>query len=200
MAEYPAHLVRHHVLSDGRTVTVRPIQADDARLERCFLRDLSDESRYLRFQKAVRAPSEQLIHFLTDVDYERHMALVCTVARDGGEELAGEARYVADTQGTSCEFGIMIGDRWRNSGIAGLLMAALLRAAEERGIEIMEGQVLTTNWRMLRFARALGFAVEPMPGDPGTRHIVKRLLRTRARGSCVETDGIERRQGDDPPS
>ena len=179
MAEYPVHLVRDHVLSDGRAVTVRPIRADDDSLERCFLKELSGESRYLRFQKAVSAPSEQLIHFLTDVDYERHLALVCTVRTEGGEELAGEARYVTDAQAKSCEFGIMIGDRWHNSGVAGILMAGLMHAAAERGIEIMEGQVLATNWRMLRFARALGFAVEPVPGDPRMRRIVKRLSGPR---------------------
>ena len=175
MADYPAQLAREHVLYDGTTVTLRPIRRGDDALEREFIEELSGESRYLRFQKWVNAPSEKLIHFLTDVDYDRHMALVCTLARPGGEQLLGEARYVAAADGRSCEFGIMIADDWHNSGIAGLLMEALMRIARERGIGLMEGQVLSSNRVMLRFARALGFRVESVPGDPGTRRIVKRL-------------------------
>ncbi len=88
MAEYPAHLVRKHRVYDGRTVTIRPVRPDDEVLER--------ESRYLRFQKWVLAPSDKLIHFLTAIDYDRHLALVCTVPSGSGEKLVGEARYVAD--------------------------------------------------------------------------------------------------------
>ena len=175
MAEYPAHLVRRHRLFDGRTVTLRPVRRDDGALEKNFLDALSGESRYLRFQKWVHAPSDKLVHFLTDVDHDRHLALVCTVPHAGGEELVGEARYVADASGANCEFGIMIADDWHKTGIAGLLMEALIGAARERGLKMMEGQVLTRNAAMLRFARGLGFEIEPIAGDFTTMRIVKRL-------------------------
>jgi acetyltransferase len=175
MAEYPAQLVREHALSDGRTVTIRPVRVNDYPLERTFLNELSPESRYLRFQKCVNAPSDRLVHFLTDVDYDRHMAVVCTTAGPGGEELVGEARYVAATDRGSCEFGIMIADGWHRTGVAGLLMEALTRAARERGIAEMEGQVLASNAPMLRFARALGFEVQQVAGDPRIRRVVKKL-------------------------
>lgn len=129
----------------------------------------------MRFQKCVNAPSERLIHFLTDVDYDRHMALVCTTGPSGSEELVGEARYVAAPDRGTCEFAIIIGDRWHRSGVAGLLMEALLRAARERGIAEMEGQVLASNAQMLRFARALGFRTQQVADDPRVRRIVKRL-------------------------
>ena len=175
MAEYPAHLVQRHRLFDGRAVTIRPIRPDDEALVRHFLDELSGESRYLRFQKWVHAPSEKLVHFLTDVDHDRHLALICTVPCADGEELVGEARYVADQNGIHGEFGIMIADDWHKTGIAGLLMEALLGAARERGLQTMEGQVLTRNAAMLRFARGLGFSIEPMVGDFTTMRIVKRL-------------------------
>ena len=165
MAEYPSQLAREHHLFDGRTVTVRPIRPEDAPRVREFLNELSGETKYMRFQKWVHAPSDKLVHFLTDIDYDRHMALVCTATGAGGEEIVGEARYVADSEGRSCELGIVIGDAWHRTGIAGLLMEALLRAARERGIRRMEGFVLSANSEMLRFVRALGFAVEPVPGD-----------------------------------
>lgn len=175
MAEYPAHLTVQRRLRDGRTVTIRPVRRDDDLLERDFIRRLSGETRYLRFQKWVHSPSDRLVHFLTDVDYDRHLALVCTYAGDDGEEVVGEARYVADADGENCELGIVIADAWQKSGIAGLLMEALLRAARARGLARMEGTVFATNREMLRFVRALGFELRPEPGDRTMVRIVKAL-------------------------
>lgn len=164
-----------HRLFDGRTVTIRPIRENDDVRERNFLNRLAGESRYLRFHEWVNAPSDKLIHFLTDIDYDKHMALVCTVPSGAGEELVGEASYAANPDGSGCEFGIVIADSWHDTGIAGLLMEALIRAARERGLAHMEGLVLSHNAKMLRFACGLGFDIYPVPGDPTTKRIVKKL-------------------------
>jgi acetyltransferase len=175
MADYPAHLIVRRRLRDGRTVTIRPVRRDDDTLERDFIERLSGQTRYLRFQKWVQSPSDKLVHFLTDVDYDRHLALVCVFAVDGGEQVVGEARYVADAGGENCELGIVIADAWQKSGIAGLLMDALLGAARARGLKRMDGTVFSTNREMLRFVRALGFEVQPQPGDRTLVRIVKTL-------------------------
>lgn len=175
MAEYPEHLVRAHRLIDGRTVTVRPIRPEDFAPVREFLNELSGESKYMRFQKWVRAPSDQLIHFLTEVDYDRHLALVCTAWSGDRDEIVGEARYVADSQGRTCELGIVVADAWHKSGVAGILMEALIHAARERGLARMEGLVLSSNAEMLRFVRALGFETEPAPEDRTLMRISKVL-------------------------
>lgn len=175
LAEYPAGLIKRHVLSRGRAVTIRPIRPDDGALEREFLSALSGESRYLRFHKWVQAPTDKLVHMLTDIDYDRQMAFVCTASRESGEGLLGEARYVVNPDGASCEFGVMIADGWRKSGIAGLLMETLMRTARQRGLKTMEGLVLHSNSAMLRFARGLGFAIHPVPDDRRTVRVVKTL-------------------------
>jgi acetyltransferase len=183
MAEYPAQLVHEHALADGRKVTIRPIRSDDAARVRDFIAESSAETRYLRFQKWVHAPSDKLVHFLTDVDYERHLALVCTAVEGGAEEVVGEARYVANPDGKTCELGIMIADAWQKTGIAGILMQALIGAACDRGLTLMEGLVLSTNTPMLRFARALGFEVQAVPEDRTTVRIVRKLAADPRGGS-----------------
>jgi acetyltransferase len=170
---YPAGLERRHALADGREVTVRPVRREDDARELEFLRGLSAEARYYRFHGWVQPPSERLVHFLTDIDYDRHMAFVCVAPAAGGERIVGEARYVATADGKGCDMGIMIADQWRKSGIAGLLMAALVDAARERGLARMEGLVMRRNLAMLRFARGLGF--ECVPHDAETVRIVKQL-------------------------
>lgn len=184
MARYPDELVQSHRLFDGRTVTIRPIGAEDADRVRDLLAATSEESRYMRFHKWVHAPSNTMIHFMTDVDYDRHMALVCSVAHERGEELVGEARYVASNDGTTCDFGILIEDAWRESGIAGLLMEGLIGAARARGFATMEGLVLADNGTMLRFAHALGFEIERIAGDLKALRIVLRLQPQAQRASA----------------
>jgi acetyltransferase len=85
------------------------------------------------------------------------MAFVATVQRDGCEVEIGDARYVMNPDGESCEFGIAVDDEWHGSGVAGLLMAHLITTAKARGLKVMEGLVLATNHKMLKFARQLGF-------------------------------------------
>ena len=173
---HPAsELVGEHKLFDGRTVTIRPIRSDDVARIRHFLDASSVESRYKRFHEWVKAPSNNLVHFLTDIDHDRHVALVCTYGRGTDEEIVGEARYIATTAARSCEFGVLVEDSWRQTGIAGLLMEALIGAARARGFAVMEGLVLASNVAMLRFAHALGFEVEPTTDDLTTVRILRRL-------------------------
>jgi GNAT superfamily N-acetyltransferase/acyl carrier protein len=173
---HPAgELLREHRLSDGRSVTIRSIRTDDADRMRGLLNASSEEGRYKRFHKWVHAPSNNLVHFLTNIDRDRHMALVCTAGHGTGEEIVGEARYMANPDGKSCEFGVLVEDAWRKTGVAGLMMEALIEAARDRGLSVMEGLVLASNGAMLRFAHALGFEVEPMGSERTTLRISRRL-------------------------
>jgi len=168
---YPAHLARERHLADGRSVTMRPIRPDDEPAARRFFAALSDDARHLRFQKWVRVVGDKVLHDLTHIDYDQHMAFVCLA----GAELVGEARYVANADGKSCEFAIVIADAWHKSGVAGLLMEALISAARERGMQSMEGLVLRENHDMLRFVRALGFEAHHEPLEPTLTRVAKRL-------------------------
>ena len=176
MAAYPSHLEHERHLADGRKVLIRPIRPNDEAGERVFFDCLSGESKQLRFMKFVKAVNEKLIHFFTHIDYDKHMAFVCE--HEG--RLIGEARYGAIPGGASCEFGVVIADDWHKSGIAGLLMQALINAAQASGFETMEGHVLRTNSAMLRFVRALGFALEPEPYEPTMVRVAKKLRSTSA--------------------
>ena len=174
MADYPADLVRERRLDDGRTVVIRPIRPQDEPGEHEFFDRLSQETRRLRFLKMVEAVNDQLIHFFTHIDYDRHMAFVCE--HEG--RLVGEARYVANPDGRSCEFGVVIADAWHHSGIAAALMDALLDAARARSFETMEGLVLRSNTSMLHFVKTLGFEALPQPYEPTMVRVVKRLRST----------------------
>lgn len=175
MSDYPSHLARQRTLADGRAVTIRPIRADDGPAEREFFDHLSGDTKRMRFMKYVGTVTDHLIHFYSHIDYDRHMAFVCEAQVDGKPRLVGEARYIANPHLRSCEFGVVIADDWHKTGIAGLLMDALIRYANARGFETMEGLVLRENREMLRFVRALGFEVATVVEDPTTMRVVRKL-------------------------
>jgi len=170
-AAYPAHLARQRRLANGATVLVRPVRPDDAEAERDFFAALSENTRRLRFQRFTGAITDELLRFYTRIDYDRHMAFVC----EADQRLVGEARYVANPGTRSCELGIVVADDWHHTGIAQLLLDALMRAAHARGFETMEGLVLAENRDMQDFVRELGFEVEPMAEEPSLVRVVKKL-------------------------
>ena len=163
-----------HVVN-GTPVTLRPIRPDDVPLEADFVRHLSTEARYQRFMVTVRELPEKKLHYFTDVDQVRHVALVAAVDRHGQQAIVGVVRYIVDPGGSTCEFAIAIDDAWQGSGLAGILMHALIDVARSRGLGTMEGFVLATNTRMLKFTRQLGFSQQRHPEDRDTVRVVRSL-------------------------
>jgi acetyltransferase len=177
-------LPRFELELQGRRLTVRPIRATDAPREVRFVRELSDDARYKRFMVTVDELPAAKLRSLTDVDEKTHVALVATMADSatpagGGdaETFVGVARFIIGPDGRHCEFAVTVADAWQGSGLAGVLMTALISVARERGLGTMEGFVLARNMRMLKLARQMGFAVEHDADDPGTVRVVLDLRR-----------------------
>ena len=175
MAAYPADLVSTRYLFDGSQVTIRPIRPDDAGKEQDFVRGLSKESRYKRFMGTLKELSPDKLKYFTEVDHDKHLALVAIIEQGGEEREIGVARYVVDPGGEQCEFAIAVDDAWQGTGVAGILMLSLIEAARERGLRTMVGQVLANNDKMLTFSRQLGFTIHRDPDDRETVRVERPL-------------------------
>ena len=166
MHPYPFHLVQRLSLGDGTPVTIRPIRPEDADIEQEFVRNLSGESRYFRFMDSVRELSPRMLSHFTQVDYDRHMALIAVSERDGQEIEVGVARYVAAGDRQACEFAIVVADDWQRKGLGARLIQSLMSSARASGIRVMYGDVLAGNQRMLQFTAKLGFRAHLAEDDP----------------------------------
>ena len=164
-----------NVLLNDTTVTIRPIRTDDSGMEQEFIRHLSKESRYFRFMASLRELSPKKLKFFTEIDYDRHMAFVATIMRDHKEVEIGVARYVFTETPGSCEFGITVDDAWQGSGVAEMLMISLEDTARECGFKTMEGIVLPSNEKMLKFAQKRGFKIHSVPGEEDTVNVQLQL-------------------------
>ncbi len=114
-----------------------------------------------------------MLSFLTEVDQDRHVALIALVQHADHEEEIGEARFVRSADCATCEFAIA--DAWQGKGVAGRLVDAIETQARDCGIAQMEGFILRTNRRMIRFAHARGFVADSDPSDYKSVRVVKQL-------------------------
>lgn len=173
---YPSELVTSWQMPDGTDVTVRPIRPEDAEFEQNFVRNLSPESKYFRFMQSVDQLTPLMLARFTQIDYDREMALVAVINEHSqNSRIIGVVRYVTNPDRQSCEFALTVADDWQKKGIGRQLMQRLMNIAHDRGIEIMEGEVLSNNNKMLRLCEKLGFRIVHDPEDMEVVHVRRHL-------------------------
>jgi len=170
-ADVPESVV---TLLDGSEVTVRALRKEDAALERDFIRNLSPESRWMRFLGQIGDPSDSLIRKLTELDYQHDMAFIALSNEGGITHEVGVSRYSLAPDGQSCECAVTVADTWQGKGLGTILMRDLIDIARKRGIRSMFSIDANENERMRELARDLGFKREQAPDDP-TR-VIHRLV------------------------
>jgi acetyltransferase len=108
----------------------------------------------------VKAPSEEALAKLTQVDHDRHVVLVAAQTSAAGEKILGVFRLMCDRDGNEGELAIVVGDPWQGKGVGAKLFQYGLSIAKERGIESLFGTVLAENTTVLALARRLGLTIK----------------------------------------
>jgi len=163
---YPSHLIRRYQLADGTNITIRPIRPEDAALEKRFVKQLSPEAKFFRFMNALQELSQNMLIRLTQLDYDRELALVAIV-NDGAEETElGVARYFTNPDGETAEFAVVVADEWQRRGLGTRLMCCLIDAAREKGLKSFRGEILADNFKMLGLMTRLAFTCHTKTDDP----------------------------------
>ncbi|MDJ0805702.1 MAG: bifunctional acetate--CoA ligase family protein/GNAT family N-acetyltransferase [Gammaproteobacteria bacterium] len=168
---YPAHLVTQIQLHDGTDIIIRPIRPEDAEIEQQFIRDLSSEAKYFRFMSSLQELTPEMLVRFTQIDYHNEMALIAVVQHNDTEQEIGVARYVTNLDKKSCEFALVVSDQWQRKGIAHQLMQKLMEIARDRGLERMDGEVLSRNSKMLELIKSLNFQISNHPEDINIKQV-----------------------------
>ena len=66
----------------------------------------------------------------------------------------------------SCEFSLLVADKFSGKGIGSRLMESIIDAAREKGLAEMDGLVLVGNAEMLKLTKKLGFSAKRFDEDP----------------------------------
>jgi len=162
---YPRELESETSLADGTAIRLRPIRPEDEPALQDYAKRLDPEDVRLRFFTPLRELSHSFAARLTQIDYDRAMAIVAFAAADGA--MLGVARISADPDNTRAEFAVSVRSDLKGRGLGRLLMQRIIEIARARGIARIEGEILRENTAMQTLARDLGFALTT-GGEPGS--------------------------------
>lgn len=167
---YPKELEDLVTLRDGQVLQIRPIRPEDEPGFLKMVESLTPEERRMRFLHPVQEMPHHEAARLTQIDYDREMALVlASLDRPGGgeQELYGSVRIIADSENERAEYAILVHRNMGGKGLGKILMRRIIDYARSRGIREILGQVLSDNIPMLRVCKALGFTSKRDRDDPG---------------------------------
>jgi len=130
------------------------------------VRMLSPLSRRRRFHAPIAELPASTLRYMTEVDYESHLALLAEVFVDGVARQVAEARWVrrSDEPGTA-DFALAVADDWQRSGLGTCLLRRLQDSACLHGVRRLYGDVLVSNQPMAEFLRRAGWELRRDPQD-----------------------------------
>jgi GNAT superfamily N-acetyltransferase len=146
-------------LKNGTEVTVRAAcPSDGPKIRRAF-EGLNRETIYSRFFGYRRDISDKELRHVTDVDFERDVALLVTTGSGKDEVVVGGATYFGvDAQPgvRSAEVAFTVEEDYQGLGIGACLMRHLTGIAREKGVTQLEAYVLARNLPMLKVFKRSG--------------------------------------------
>ena len=149
-APYPRELERMVRLANDALVRLRPIRPDDApRLIAAYGR-LSQLSVYHRFFTVMKRLPPDWAQVFATVDFRHRLAIVAERDTPTGSEIIGVGRYEPSDGEDAVEVAFVVEDGWQGFGLGPILLDAVLRAGEARGIQRFRAYVLADNSRMLK--------------------------------------------------
>jgi len=150
------------MLSDGRSVTIRPVHADDADALVQMHERFSARTVRRRFFTAMPHLSPEQARRFSEVDGTSRVALV---AQEDSGALVAVARYdclpsqQARERGpatTSAEVAIVVSDEFQHHGLGVALLRRLITVARAHGVDHFTADVLMENRPMLATFRDAG--------------------------------------------
>ncbi|MCM5703500.1 GNAT family N-acetyltransferase [Larsenimonas salina] len=165
---YPDQWVNEELLSEGDSITIRPIRESDAALITEFHRHLSARSIRFRYFRDKPELSQEALARLAQLNYDRQMAFVALERAPRGvassSEALGEsvtmlgvARVWNDPDNVRTEFSIIIRDDMQGRGLGRRLMTRLIDYSRHVGTLEMYGKIAPDNRAMRALVKALGF-------------------------------------------
>ena len=178
---YPQELAEEIELPDGQRLDLRPVVPEDGPQLNAMVERTPPEQVRMRFFQALSSLPQELAARLTQIDYDREMALVITdKGQPGRAKLFGMVHISADPDLEGAEYDIMLDPSVAGMGLGPMLMHRIVEYARRRGIREIFGEVLRENKPMLRINEAMGFQIEPSEGDPDLVYVSLRLDEAQA--------------------
>ena len=160
IAPYPSEWVENWT-GKGETLEIRPIRPEDAEAHAALVGRLTPEDIRYRFFAQLRELSREQIARMTQIDYDREIAIVAV----RGTVTLGVSRLVQQPGGEA-EFAVVVDPAMKGTGLGRHLMQRIIDWGRSKGLTAITGEILSDNRRMLAFIRRLGFELKRNPREP----------------------------------
>lgn len=146
----------------GERLTIRPIRPEDEAAHSAFIAAMTADDLRMRFFAAISGFDHSQLARMTQIDYDREMALIATTGEaSGAMRTLGVMRIVTDPDNECAEFAMAVRSDLKGKGLGKLLMQRMLAYTRSRGTRSLVGYVLRENAPMLGLAKAYGFSTAP---------------------------------------
>ena len=160
ISPYPFWQEKSIEAKDSQSIFIRPVRPSDAGQMIDLFDDLSPKTVYLRFFSPIKKISRSLLIRLTQIDYDREIALVAFSGQPGARKIIGVARIIFNPGTSEAEFAIVVADRWQGQGVGIQLLHHALTCSKKYGIQTVWGSVISTNKGMVKMGQKIGFNVK----------------------------------------
>jgi acetyltransferase len=172
---YPEIYVKKGQLHDGTDLLLRPIKPEDEPLWLEMIGSCSRESLYSRFRYFFHWESHEIATRYCYIDYDREIAIVAEIVKDGKRKLIGVGRLIADPDHETVEYAILIPDAWQQKDLGNILTDYCLEIAGKWNLKKFVAQTTTDNKRMISVFKKRGFRISVNSQD-STVDVEKELL------------------------
>jgi RimJ/RimL family protein N-acetyltransferase len=156
-------------LADQRRVLIRPARADDAMGLKDLFHTLSAQDVYTRFFRRMTSLSYEDAQRLCNVDFDRDVAFVAVAGPRENEKIIGTGAYFLNPTTNYAEVAYMIAPAWQGCRVGGGLQKRLREFAQARRIKGFIAEILPSNQKMIRLARAAGDLIEQEDDEDGCK-------------------------------
>ena len=159
IASYPKQYTASRRLKDNSEVILRPIKAEDEDRFHELIKSLSTESVRFRFFNIIKEMPHETLTEYCNLDYDRQIAIVAELQQGDGQ-MIGAGRVIAEPDGRSGEFAVLVTDKWQSKGLGSILMDYIIEVARNMRLESVFATILPTNIKMMRLCEKKGFRME----------------------------------------
>ncbi|WP_034949994.1 bifunctional acetate--CoA ligase family protein/GNAT family N-acetyltransferase [Erwinia oleae] len=157
---YPHALEERITLKNGERCLFRPILPEDEPLLRAFIAQVTKEDLYYRYFSEINEFTHEDLANMTQIDYDREMALVAVRPFQGADEIIGVTRAISDADNIDAEFSVLVRSDLKGLGLGRRLLEKMIDYTRQHGLNQLNGITMPGNRGMITLARKLGFAVD----------------------------------------
>ncbi|MBD8164232.1 bifunctional acetate--CoA ligase family protein/GNAT family N-acetyltransferase [Erwinia persicina] len=162
---YPHELEEAVQLKNGQLCLFRPILPEDEPLLQQFIAQVTKEDLYYRYFSEINEFTHDDLANMTQIDYDREMAIVAVRQHKGQDEIIGVTRAISDADNIDAEFSVLVRSDLKGLGLGRRLLEKMIIYTRQHGLQQLNGITMPNNRGMVTLARKLGFAVDVQMED-----------------------------------